>query len=65
MPKYKVLVTREVSESAEVFVEAASEDEANEKATEIADSLDSGLNWEQDEAGYRSESHATNCEKIN
>lgn len=47
MPKFKIRLTRDASESVDVEVKAKNEDEAQEKALELADTKD--LDWSMDD----------------
>lgn len=53
MPKYRVLLTREASEHAEVIVEADSVKEAREEALEEAGTYGENVNWEVDDGNCR------------
>jgi len=51
MTKWQVIVTRDVSESAIIVVQAETMAEANQRALEIADSQCPGAQWDLDDDG--------------
>jgi len=60
MPKFQVIVTQDTTESTFVTVEAASEEEAAEKATTLADKFPLSK-WERDECA-NSDPYVTGCD---
>ena len=62
MSKFRVLVTRDITESAEVIVEAEDEDAAGDLATQMA--LDGMVTWDYDEGSSGSQPpYITGCEE--
>lgn len=49
MPHYRVFVTRDCTETAEIVVEADSVEEANEKALRLAQQHPQACEWDFDE----------------
>lgn len=64
MPKYRVIVTRDTTESITVEVEAAGEEEAQSKALDASYSGNYFGQWEQDDTANASSDHYTNGAEV-
>lgn len=64
--RYRVIITRETTESTVVIVEAADESEAEELALEKAsEDYGSGVTWTPDDcSGMQSDPYTTGCDEV-